>query len=301
MKKTIVLLALLAVVGSATELAAAETKMKPFILASEGPGEMAAVVQSAKDKLAGVGFEIAGAYAPYPGATVIAVTNDALKQEATKTDLGAYAAAMRVSVTSVNGEIQIAYTNPTYMASAYRLENNLAAVKAKLAEAVGSGPEFGPEEGMDDEELSDYQYMFGMEEFDDQTTLERFLDHEEAVATIEKNLKAGVMGITKVYRIDIPGTKDVVFGVAMNGKNGGGDDQDDAFIMSEIDFKDVRSTAHLPYEILVKDDIAFTFSARYRIAINFPDLSMAGPNSFMNIMGAPGAITKALDAVANPY
>ena len=38
--------------------------------------------------------------------------------------------------------------------------------------------------------------------------------------------------------------------------------------------------------------------ARFRIAINFPDLAMMGDNSFMNIMGAPDAITAALRKIA---
>ena len=36
----------------------------------------------------------------------------------------------------------------------------------------------------------------------------------------------------------------------------------------------------------------------YRIAINFPDLSMMGSNSFMSIMGAPDQIEYALTLVA---
>jgi hypothetical protein len=64
--------------------------------------------------------------------------------------------------------------------------------------------------------------------------------------------------------------------------------------MSEIDFRDIKSTAHLPYEVLVSDNKVYALYARFRIAISFPDLSMMGPNSFMNIMSAPEAIRKAL-------
>ena len=73
---------------------------------------------------------------------------------------------------------------------------------------------------------------------------------------------------------------------------------DDTFIMSEIDFKDVRSTAHLPYDILVTGDTVEALHARFRIAINFPDLSMMGSNSFMNIMPSPDAIKEALTKAA---
>ena len=68
--------------------------------------------------------------------------------------------------------------------------------------------------------------------------------------------------------------------------------------MSEIDFKDVRSTAHLPYEILVTGDEVEALHARFRIALNFPDLSMMGANSFLNIMPTPDAIRDSLTKVA---
>jgi hypothetical protein len=84
-----------------------------------------------------------------------------------------------------------------------------------------------------------------------------------------------------------------VFGVALKGE---GDNKymDDQYIMKEIDFRDVKSTAHLPYEVLVSGNKVYALYARFRIAIDFPDLSMMGKNSFMNIMRAPEAIRKAL-------
>ena len=54
---------------------------------------------------------------------------------------------------------------------------------------------------------------------------------------------------------------------------------DDTFIMNEIDFKETRSTPHLPYDILVTGDEVEALHARFRIAINFPDLSMMGSHS----------------------
>ena len=51
-------------------------------------------------------------------------------------------------------------------------------------------------------------------------------------------------------------------------------------------------------EILVKDKEIEALHARFRIAINFPDLSMMGDNSFMNIMPTPDAIKEALTKVA---
>jgi len=73
---------------------------------------------------------------------------------------------------------------------------------------------------------------------------------------------------------------------------------DDKFIMNEIDFKPLRSTAHLPYELLVRGGKVEALHARFRIAINFPDLSMMGANSFVNIMATPDAIFETLTNVA---
>ena len=84
----------------------------------------------------------------------------------------------------------------------------------------------------------------------------------------------------------------------MSSETTGNKYMDDTFIMNEIDFKEVRSTAHLPYDILVTGEEVEALHARFRIAINFPDLSMMGDNSFMNIMPSPDAIKASLTKAA---
>jgi len=69
--------------------------------------------------------------------------------------------------------------------------------------------------------------------------------------------------------------------------------------MDYIDFGDIKSTAHLPYEILVSGNKVYHLYAKFRIAISFPDLSMMGSNSFMSIMSAPAAIKDALTEVVS--
>ncbi|MCX7180640.1 MAG: hypothetical protein NTX56_18380, partial [Proteobacteria bacterium] len=56
--------------------------------------------------------------------------------------------------------------------------------------------------------------------------------------------------------------------------------------------------AHLPYELLVSGNKVLALYARFRIALDFPDLKMAGQNSFMKIMESPEAIRKALVSAA---
>lgn len=303
MRKLFPALLIMAVAVLATPAGASdksEHKMKPFVLVSAAAGDMKAVVAEVTGKLKGAGFEIAGSYSPYPTATIIAVTNDALKAAVAKSEFGGYGAAQRVSVTSIKGKIQVAYTNPTYMASAYRMNDKLAGAHALLAKALGKGKEYGPDDddAMNDEDLRDYQYMWGMEDFTDHFLIGEHASYQAALDTVEKNLAKGVKGITKVYRIDIPGKDETVFGVAMKGATEKDQEYDDAYLMNEIDFKDIRSTAHLSYELLVSGNKVYSQSARFRIAINFPDLSMMGDNSFMNIMGSPDAIKTALAAVA---
>jgi hypothetical protein len=279
--------------------AQAEEKLKPFVLAYKASGDMAAVVAEVRQKLAAGGFEVVGSYSPYDTATIIAVTNEQLTQNAAKSKFGGYGAAQRVSVTNVNGELQVAYTNPTYMAHAYRMDGDLAEVSAKLAQVLGKQEQFGPKDGLTAKQLRKYHYMFGMEYFDEPSTHAMYPSHERAVKAVAERLAKGTAGVTQVYRIDIPGKDEVVFGVAMKAPNDNKKPMDDNFIMSEIDFKPLRSTAHLPYEILVSDRKVYSLYARFRIAINFPDLSMMGANSFMNIMDSPDAIKNALTEVGD--
>lgn len=272
--------------------------LKPFVLAYSNSDSMESAVAGLKKRIGAAGFQIVGDYYPYENAAVIAFTNDALKQAASKSEMGGFGAALRASVTRMDGRSQIAYTNPRYLALAYRFNADLSAMEKVLAKHIGNEQAFGPEQGLTPDELEDYNYMMGMEAFDDPIQLTLHRDHATAVKTVEDNLAKQVAGVSKVYRIDIPGKDEVVFGVAMNEAKGGTQDMDDAYIMSEIDFKPIRSTAHLPYEILVSGRFVYTLSARFRIAINFPDLAMVGDNSFMNIMQAPTAIKTALTQVA---
>ena len=269
----------------------------PFVLASNDAGTIADKLEGTKSALESNGFEIAGEYSPFAGAHIIVVTNDELKKAAASHDRGGYVAAQRISLTEMGGKTQISYTNPYYMAKAYHVKSSLPATSAALKKALGFTKNYGPAKGLDDDDLESYHYTFGMEYFDEPLELAS-ASHDKLISTIEKNLGAQKAGTMQVYRIDIPGTKQTLIGVGMKASNEDGKYMDEKFIMSEIDFKPIRSTAHLPYEILVKGNEAEALHARFRIAINFPDLSMMGDNSFMNIMPTPDAIKETLTAVA---
>ena len=289
MTRTLAIAALLLSFGAA----AGEPALKPFVLASREQGEVEAVAAATKAKVEAAGFQVAGTYSPYPGAVVLSVTSDALKTEGARTETGGYAAAQRVSITKVGEEVQVAFTNPRYIAAAYRLAGNLASIATALEGALGRLEEYGPADGKTAKDLSHYHYMVGMQYFDEPSTLAKYATHAEAVDAVEAGLAARRGGASKVYRIDLPGGTQTVFGVALTDGCSG-----DAFIMKEIDFKPLRSTAHLPYELLVAGGNVYALHARFRIALNFPDLKMMGSHSFMNIRCAPGAIEGALKSVA---
>lgn len=284
-----------AVFAASTSVAFAADTMKPFNLAYTTTGDMATVAEEVKQKIAAAGFEIAGSYKPYDGAMVIAITNDGLKKAAASTEFGGYAAGQRVSLTKVGDEIQVSYTNPSYYANAYRLEDttDMDAAEAALESTLGKQAAYGTgDKELNEQDLRKYHYMFGMEYFDDPSELAEYDSYDEAVAAVESGLADAKGGATKVYRIDIPGKDQTVFGVALTQGCSG-----DEYIMSRIDKDPIRSTGHLPYEILVDNGDVYALYARFRIAIDWPHLPMVASETgatFFNIMCAPNAIEEAL-------
>lgn len=272
----------------------ADDVLKPFVLASKGPGVVADKIAAAKTALQANGFTVVGSYTPYPETTIIAVTNDEMKTTAAKSEHGGFGAAQRVAVTKVGEEVQVSYTNPTYMANGYRMAGDLPQTAAKLQAALGKVEDFGAA-GLTPSKLRKYHYMFGMEYFDEPVPLAEYGTYEEAIKAVETNLAAGKGGVTKVYRVDVPGKKESVFGVGMKG---GDKYMDDKYVMSVIDSKELKSSAYLPYEMLVTGNKVIALYARFRIALDFPDLKMSGANSFMKIMESPEAIRKALAVAA---
>ena len=270
-----------------------DEKLKPFVLASKGAGKVAEKAEQAKTALIAGSFTVVGDYSPYPDATILIVTNEELKKNAAASEHGGFGAIQRVSITKINDEVQVSYTNPVYMANVYRMKGDLSSVAAELAAALGKVEEFGAR-GMTASQARKYHYMIGMEYFDEPSILAEYASYEEAVQSVDAKLTSNKNGVTKVYRVDVPGKNESVFGVAMKATKDDDIYMDDQFIMKEIDFRDVKSTAHLPYEILVSGNKVYALYARFRIAINFPDLSMMGKNSFMNIMKTPDAIRNVL-------
>ncbi|APG28112.1 hypothetical protein A7E78_09815 [Syntrophotalea acetylenivorans] len=257
----------------------------PYVLAAQEAAQVADKVDGVKQALTGSGFEIVGEYSPYAGAHILVVTNAALQKAAGASDFGGYGAGVRVALTQINDQVQTAYANPLYMQHIYRMKGELSGVAAALEKTLGKQQDFGMEKGMTAKKLGKYHYMMAMPYFDDQIELVAGVDHQSTLGMVERGLAAS-KGVNKVYRIDIPGKEESVFGVAI--VEGKGADQT---VMAATDTGELRHTPHLPYELLVSGDKVYILHGKFRIAQSFPDLGMG---TFMKISGAPNAIEETI-------
>jgi hypothetical protein len=282
----------LCVLVGSTSPRAAEERLKPYVLAEEAPCTPAtydAKVGEVRVALQGAGFEIAGEVDPYEGAHIFVITNAALKKYAAASPAGGFGAAQRVAVTRVGDQAQVSWTNPVWMANAYRMGVDLADVATSLRNAIGSKEQFGSEDGLTAKQLRDYHYMVFMPHFDDQVTIAEYASHEQALAKVEAGL-AKATAVKKVARVDVPDTEQTLFSVAIATGDGA-----DAKVMKTTDVGTLKHTAHLSYELLVVGRKAVMLHGKFRIAQSFPDLSM---KTFMKISGAPSGIENTLrDAV----
>jgi hypothetical protein len=275
---------------------AAETTYKPFVLASISDTGLAEQTAATIEALEGAGFTVAGRFAALPNANVIVVTSPELQSVAAQTERGGYGAAQRVSVTERDGKSEVAFVNPLYIQFAYRLDGDLQGVYDRLSAALGNVESFGSEKGLTAKKLTKYHYMMAMPYFDDPFELARFDSHDAALAAVENGLAMQGDALSEVYRIDIPGKQQTVFGVAMQ-RAGASEDQQDidaAHQLSIVDFEGYSKVAYFPYELLVDGDRVEALHMRFRMAVHFPDLSMAGKHGFTKLMSAPGATEDAL-------
>jgi len=300
MKSRILISMLLVTSLFAMNAMAADTLYKPFVLASVNEGTLEDTTEATVKALKGAGFEIAGQYAPVEGTNIIVATNDAMKVFASRTDRGGYAVGQRVSVSEADGKIEVAYVNPVYIQYAYRIDGDMQPIFDSLSGALGMVKECGGgKKKMTAKKLGKYHYMMGMQYFDDPSELGSFDSHEAAVAAVEEGLARPDDALTQVYRIDIPGTDQTVFGVGMTMSNADEEDLDSTFQMGVVDFEGCKKRAYFPYEVLVNGNDVEALHMRFRMAVHFPNLSMMGGHGFTKLMAAPGAIEDALEAMVN--
>ncbi len=272
--------------------------LKPLVLAyTKVGGDVATEARTVSERLTGAGFEALGEYAVDRDVKVLVFTSREMLEAAASSGRGAYIAPLRVAVTRVNGEVQVSYNNLEYFRHAYQVETSLAGVMSRVGTAIGSQEAFGAQ-GLSPAVLARYRYAFGMERFSDPYELANYPNRERALAALDANLSAGRGGVREIYRIDIPGRDATLIGVAIREDAGAERNASDLFKMTTVDVGDRRHSAYLPYEILVDGGRVEALHMRFRMALHFPDLSMMGENSFMQLRRSPPAVEKALAEVA---
>ena len=258
-------LACCTILAAVTGAAAKDEVLRPYVLATENSGNMADIVGLTRTALTLAGFEIAGEYPVSASEHVIVITSNALRAAAAKTPDGGFGAVLRVSVTQAGNAIQVAYTNPAWMSNVYRLAAEPEGVAVALEKALGRREEFGSKSGLTAKNLSSYHYMMLMPYFNDQVVLGTFASHADATAKLVAGLAASKEA-KLIYRVDIPGTEQSLFGIAI--LSGDGAD-----------------------EKVMKGGRVLMLHGKFRIAQSFPDLTMG---TFMKISGAPDGIAKVL-------
>lgn len=258
-----------------------QQRYKPYLMTTATTTDYDLTVTDIRKKIESSPFELAGEYSPYENAHVFALTHTDLLKAASEGEHGGYGAVIRLSVTKVDQEVQVAYVNPTYMTNLYHIPE-VSSVSALLKTTFGESEGFGSKRGKSRKALKGYQYMMFMPEFEDHDKLGSFNSYQHALEVINANLASGELQLNKVFEVAIPGKEETLFGVAILDGDGG-----DKNIMSVIDTADNRHTAHLPYAVLVSGDKAYALAGKFRIASAFPDLSMG---TFMDISEAPDAI-----------
>ena len=261
--------------------------LKPFTLAKIYKSQHIKVVAAkVKKQLTNAGYKVIGKYEPNQTVKVFIVTNNTLLNAAKKTEHGGFGAAIRVSVTQVKRNVQVSHNNPTYMGIAYRMKSYLSSTRQKLAKTLGYVKDFGGE-GIDSKKLANYHYSFGLERFDGFMDLAQHKSHEAALLAVKKGFELDLKNMAKVYRLDIPGKQQTIFGVSLRNSIKDQKFLNDNYVMKIMDDNDLRRSAHLPYEIMVSGNRVIMMHPHYRLAINFPDLRMFGEHSFGKLMDLP--------------
>ncbi|HID48114.1 MAG TPA: hypothetical protein EYP40_00605 [Chromatiales bacterium] len=267
---------------------AGEARLKPFTLAANVTGiGFDTYARQIRNKLHRAGFRILGTYVPYDGAKIFVITDKGMERAAVQTRYGAFGAVLKVAVTRVGNTIQVSYNNPAYLALAYNMGVDLRDVRRRLKNSIGALQDFGSKEGIAASDLPGYTYMFGLEGFDDVWELAEFSSHAAALKNVEQGLDRGEYGIRQVFRLDLPGGKQTLFGISMQADVENNPFLNDAYVMEVVDYTTIKHTAHLPYEILVDGNQVLAMHAHFRLAINFPELRMFGKHSFGKLMDLP--------------
>ena len=268
----------------------AQDKLTSFYKIGTISGDIPSAVTKVTTALTDKGFEVIGKYSPEKKDKlfVLAFTRKDL-QDLTlkKKDRGLLASVLKIGFYKVQTGVEISMVNPIYLFNAYlmdEIEPNEAKyiaidseIKQTLKSINNSFVSFGGTLSKD--ELREYHYMFGMPYFTDPVTLKEFSSFDEGLSIIRNNLKQKKGNTVKVFELVRKDKKSAVFGIGLLDSENG-----EPFFLPLIGEKHV---AALPYELILQGNKATMLNGRYRIALNWPELTMG---TFTQIMSTPGDI-----------
>ncbi len=266
--------------------------LQPYLTGTKATcTDLEACTTAVEQKLAAGGFTVIGVHASkgLPTQATVVVT-DAGLTDALKNIGGTAVVAMPIRI-GVKADGTVSYLNLEYWQRAFlrkdfaKAEAATKATAARLEQVLGKGDAFGGD--IKAEDLPSYHYMFGMERFDDKSTLAEYKSFDEAVKTVQDNLAKGVMSISKVYELVFPDKKIAVFGVALGDAKLG-----EGWWVNKIGADNV---AALPWEVFVVDGKVMALFGRYRTALAWPSLGMG---QFMTISNHPETTKAMLAEVA---
>ena len=281
---------------------------QPYTAASRVSGATVAEVMPQVEKaLSGAGFEVVGSYHPMDMTDrygVVVCTDPgilaAIGERPMTSRGGNTIAGAGIRVGLFKGEkkdaVEISFVNPTYLYHAYfqghyeDVKGAAADAQDRLMEALGPiGTRTGETFGGKVEELEHYHYMIFMPYFENDVELASYDSFDAGLETVRRRLAEGVGNTAKVYEVVLPEKELAVFGVRMDDEHKG--------VPSWYPKLITRHVAALPYELYLVENKAYMLHGRYRIALSWPELTMA---TFSNIMDAPPDTERVLGKVAAP-
>ena len=266
--------------------------LQPYLMLDETRGNSRVNLTELKEGLEEEGFVVLGSYEPAEDSRrkVLSFTHPKLlKVVSGLRETAGYFSVWRMALTEAEAGTEISLQNPEYWGNAYLqdeypvAESTVKELISRILVAFGSGSSniaFGSSQKFSAEDLREYHYMFSMPYFEDQVVLGEFESHNQALETIETNLRNSENCI-KVFRQTVKSQETVLYGIGLKGATG------ERHFLPIIDIAEHKHTAFLPYELLVNGKKVYMLHGRFRIAVSFPDLTMM---TFGKIMSTPGDI-----------
>jgi len=216
-----------------------------------------------------VGFDVIGSYNAMqnPDYRVIVYTSAQLKQLSAK-DNRAFSAVQKVMISKKDNSLFL--TNPEYYLKAMLQDDINDGLARQVSNRLNSAFTLtNGDYSMEDSELSGFHFMFGMPYYEDMLEVG---SGDNLNSKLKQNATNNIVFELKVANATL-------YGISMNDTNG---EKDYVGIL-----KEEKSSAFLPYMVMVKDNKAMILHPKYYLALSLPKLTMG---EFMNIMETPAHI-----------